>query len=94
MDHPHLRVRGPGGELLGVEAAVGRTAAEVTGAAAPRLSASTAWADSEPKLLAETLTSAMSYGWVQCGPPTRTRGGTVATGTATVLWSRCSYPTW
>ena len=42
--------------------------------AAPPLSASIALADSAPKLIAETLSSAMSYGCVQSGPPRRTRG--------------------
>lgn len=59
---------------------------------APVLRARTALADREPKLIAETLSRDMSYGSVQSGPPTRTRGGSVRTGCGAMDGVRYSLP--
>lgn len=56
--------------------------------AAPPLSARMAWEDRAPKLIAETFSSAMSYGLVQSGPPTRTRGGVVGIRTGAMECTR------
>ena len=52
--------------------------------AAPRLSAVSAAPESAPKLIADTFSSAMSYGRVQSGPPIRTRGGSSGGSTGAV----------
>ncbi|GHA05745.1 hypothetical protein GCM10010329_30300 [Streptomyces spiroverticillatus] len=58
--------------------------------ATPVLSARIAFADSDPKPIADTFSSAMSYGCVQCGPPTRTRGGLFAWSTGCIDGTRNS----
>lgn len=52
----------------------------------------TAWADRDPKLMADTFNSAMSYGLVQSGPPMRTRGGSSGTGRGAMDGTRNSWP--
>lgn len=64
-----------------------------TPSAAPVLRASSALGDSEPKLMADTFSRAMSYGLVQSGPPIRTLGGSVRTGRGAIEWMRYSLPT-
>jgi hypothetical protein len=47
-------------------------------------------AESEPKLIAETFSSAMSYGRLQSGPPILTRGGSFGTGHGAIDGTRNS----
>ncbi|WP_239153997.1 hypothetical protein [Amycolatopsis sp. FDAARGOS 1241] len=47
-------------------------------------------ADKEPKLIADTFSSAMSYGLAQSGPPIRTRGGVSGCGTGAIDGTRYS----
>lgn len=58
--------------------AIGDTTSPVSWANPPRaaalFNASTAFADSEPKLIADTFSNAIAYGRVQPGPPIRTVG--------------------
>ncbi len=60
--------------------------------AAPWFSAWIAFALIAPKLIADTFISAIEYGWVQSGPPIRTRGGSSGGSTGRVEWTRYSYP--
>lgn len=48
--------------------------------------------DKDPKLIAETFSNAISYGFAQSGPPTRTRGAWSGTGTGASDGTRNSYP--
>ncbi len=60
--------------------------------AAPLLSARTALSLSDPKLIAETLSREISYGWVQSFPPTRIRGGAGELGIGAFVCMSASYP--
>lgn len=51
-----------------------------------------AFADREPKLIAETFSRAMSYGFAQSGPPIRIRGGSSGGATGAIECTRDSYP--
>lgn len=42
--------------------------------------------------MAETFSSAMSYGWVQSGPPILTRGGVRGTAQGAIDGTRNSWP--
>lgn len=61
---------------------------------APLFSARIALAEIAPKLIDDTLTSAMLYGLRQSGPPTITRGGLSGASSGVVLCTRYSYPGW